>query len=441
MQHEAITSLSQDAFRAKTDGRKLILLYPWSTYKNAFLAHIVNDPERDLIYYRLPYMLPQSQIPFTDMLRHMHTSLSNELENFGHNLGSVIDTADPAHCGTALAADLSDYSQQRQRPVLLYMDEVDKTSQNDEQFRVFVMTLIDQIPEGVQVAISSRLLRYQPWYDLVASGKAIVLGTERRSNDVMYTVVDNPKPALEIYALGRGYAIVNGEEITNWDGALPRNLFFYFVDHKLVTRDQIFEVFWPKLTTKEATNVFHVTKRKISERITMKVVENGNYELTQYGSGFYTPSDKVIRYYDVEEFEASIHKAMTTVDEEEENRLLRRAVDLYKGPFLQDGKMEWMVERRDELRQLYAQALIGMGRLCRHAGKDLDALGYFIRSLKETPEREDIHREVMSIYIENGMMDDARYQYHLLEQTLDDSLGIGPSRESRDLYDMVLSRV
>ena len=253
----------------------------------------------------------------------------------------------------------------------------------------------------------------------------------------MFTIVDEPKPALEVYALGRGYALVNGQEITNWDGALPRNLFFYFVDNPLITRDQIFEVFWPKLTTKEATNVFHVTKRKISERITMKVNEPGSYELTQYGSGFYTPSEKVIRYYDVHEFENSIENAMVTVDEKEEAELLSRAIDLYRGPFLQETQMEWMKQRRDELRQLYSQALIGMGRLRKDANDNEGALGFFSRSLKQTPEREDIHRQVMSICLEQGRIDDAKQQYQRLTKILDEELGIGPSPESRKLYDLI----
>ena len=256
----------------------------------------------------------------------------------------------------------------------------------------------------------------------------------------MYTVVEEPRPALEVYALGRGYVLVNGQEITNWDGALPRNLFFYFVDNPLVTRDQIFSVFWQKLTTKEATNVFHVTKRKISERITMKVDEPGNYELTQYSAGFYTPSEKVIRYYDVHEFEDAVNRAMVTVDDAEEELLLRRAIDLYRGPFLQDGKMDWMAERRETLRRLYAQALIGMGRLS-NAKSDPDAaLGYFLRALKETPEREDIHREVMTIYMNKGMIYDAKEQYHHLEKLLKSELNITPANESRELYHLVLSR-
>ncbi|MEM6527485.1 MAG: bacterial transcriptional activator domain-containing protein, partial [Chloroflexota bacterium] len=96
--------------------------------------------------------------------------------------------------------------------------------------------------------------------------------------------------------------------------------------------------------------------------------------------------------------------------------------------------------RRTELRQLYSQSLIGMGRLCNEADDETAALGYFVRSLKETPEREDIHREVMLIYLNKGMIDDARTQYDAMCQTLDDSFGIGPSRESRELYEMIESR-
>ena len=106
---------------------------------------------------------------------------------------------------------------------------------------------------------------------MVARGDAIVLGTDQRKDDMMFTVEATPKPQLEVYAFGRGHALVNGLPITNWDGALPRNLFFFFMDHPLVTRDEIFETFWPDLSVKEATNVFHVTKRKITERISMKI--------------------------------------------------------------------------------------------------------------------------------------------------------------------------
>ncbi|MEL7233626.1 MAG: hypothetical protein AAGK74_03960, partial [Chloroflexota bacterium] len=317
---QTITGLSTDGFQEKVEAAKLLLLYPWTTYKNVFLSYIVEDNDRELIYYRLE----AKDAALKDWVAQMSEQLQENVEGLISALPDALDSEDPTHMAEALGADLVAYAEKATRPVSFFIDEVDRSPHNEE-LQEFFRALVSKLPPNLQLVVSSRLLRYQPWYGLVASGDAVVLGTEKRVNDVMYTVVDEPKPALEVYALGRGYALVNGQEITNWDGALPRNLFFYFVDNPLVTRDQIFEVFWPRLTTKEATNVFHVTKRKISERITMKVSEPGSYELTQYGGGFYTPSDKLIRYYDVHEFEDAVNGAMTTVDEDEEKELLLRA--------------------------------------------------------------------------------------------------------------------
>ena len=71
---------------------------------------------------------------------------------------------------------------------------------------------------------------------------------------------------------------------------------------------------------------------------------------------------------------------------------------------------------------------------------DRGALGFFVRALKETPEREDIHREVMATYLKLDMIDDARQQYNRLTQILNDNLGIAPSRESQALFELVEAR-
>jgi two-component SAPR family response regulator len=296
---------------------------------------------------------------------------------------------------------------------------------------------VAELTPETQLALSSRLLTYQPWYDMVASGEAVVLGTEHRKDDLMFTVEEAPKPQLEVYALGRGYALVNGREITNWDGALPRNLFFYFMDNPLITRDEIFATFWPDLTVKEATNVFHVTKRKISERISMKVDAPGSYELTQYTSGFYIPSGKVVRHYDTADYRESIERALIAPDVAEEEKLYWRAIDIYKAPFLQTVNMSWVEDRRDNLRQFYAQALMGLGRINKMRQENERALGFYTRALREAPEREDVHREVMSLYISMGMSGDARMQYQRLEKMLHETLGISPARETRELYEMI----
>ena len=132
---------------------------------------------------------------------------------------------------------------------------------------------------------------------------------------------------------------------------------------------------------------------------------------------------------------------MLATSDEKEKDLLIRAVDIYKGPFLKTVSMNWSDDRREHLRQLYAQALISTARLHKRNNEWQPALGYFIRSLKETPEREDIHREVMTIYLQREMYDDAQRQYLTLEAILDEKLGISPSRETRELYDLITSHI
>ena len=429
-----ITKVSIEAFHSKSSGKKVVLLYPWTNYRTLFLTHFLKAKQNGLLYYRIK----GEHSTLNSWLAEMVAELNEMLDGFGENLQRALaEGSKPEALGEAFAADLGQYNGGE---TALFIDEFDRAPLNGD-FRKFIKAAVAALPARAQLAFSSRLLTYQPWYDMVASGEAIVLGTEYRKDDVMFTIEPTPKPQLEVYSLGRGYALVNGQQITNWDGALPRNLFFYFMDHPLVTRDEIFQTFWPELNVKEATNVFHVTKRKISERISMKVGSSKNYELTQYSGGFYMPSEKIVRHYDVSDFQDAIERSMIASDDRQEEELLTRAIDLYKAPFLQTVLMQWTGDRRNHLRQLYAQALISMGRIHKRRNELEPALGFFVRSLKETPEREDIHREIITMYLKMNMPHDALNQYRNLEQVLSDMLNISPSRDSRELLALIEAKL
>lgn len=430
---ESVTGLTYETFRNSTLQSRVIILYPWANHRTAFMSHVIHSTAK-LIYYRLT---PNDR-SISDWIDHLYEHLMRECHLISQVDSHSLDDDDLVRLGTQLASQLK-LCVDDAEICYLYLDEFDHLLQ-DQALEQFMNCLLANLDPKIKLIVSSRVLCYQPWYSLVMSGDAVVLGTEHRANDGIFTVTPTAKPPIEVYALGRGYAFVNGQEITNWDGALPRNLFFYFIDNPMVTRDQVFQIFWSDLSSKEATNVFHVTKRKISERITEKVDQDGNYELTQYSAGFYTPSEKVNRYYDVHEFEQAIQQAMRTIDEDEEEALLQRAISLYRGPFLHGNHMEWVKNRRNELRQLYAQALIGMGRLAVARHDRIAALGYFTRALKETPEREDVHRDVMSLYSTEGMINEALRQYRLLERTLSENFNIKPSPESRRLYERIRTK-
>lgn len=441
MMYQEITRVSLDAFREKTHGKRLVLLYPQTPYRNLFLSHFLADDKQTLVYYCIPHHMKSLREWLSDML----ITLQASYPTFGEKLSEAVKKKSPSaeYLAESLSSDLSVLGN---KPVILYIDQLDYVP-FDEKFNDFIVNFIDNLPNHIQWVVSSRVLAYQTWRDYVANGIAVVLGTERRANDVIFTIEEQIKPQLEVYAFGRGHAIVNGQEITSWDGALPRNLFFYFVDNPLLTRDDIFTTFWTNLPVKEATNVFHVTKRKISERITLWDGEKDvTYELTTYASGFYTPNPLVVRHYDVAEFQTAIDSAMLTNDMHLKEQLYRYAIDLYKSPFL--DKMEhrleqkdenhrvaqWIRARRLELQQLYAQALINMGRICKNRDDLQSALGYFNRAIHELPEREDIHREIMQLYYQLGMKADVDRQYQYLKELLNTRLGIKPAPVTTELY-------
>jgi DNA-binding SARP family transcriptional activator len=348
-------------------------------------------------------------------------------ELFPSSFGSQTRTAlqqraSPQDLAVAFGADLAAL---RSEPFMLLLDLFDHlqpTKVVDQFFRALPAAM----PGHAQIVINARLLDVQPWNDLLHKEQAVVVGNEQALSGGIYG--DEPKRGqLEIFALSGGHVYIDGRPVTSWDGSLPRHLFYYFVDHPMVTRDEIFAVFWPNMSVKEATNVFHVTKRKISERL--------GYELTNYASGFYVPSSRLTVHYDARVFEESVRQA--TEQEDAAPAYWYRAIQLYRSDFLPGIRTPWVVARRDVLRHLYAQALIGLGRYHRGLNEPDKALGYLARALRLKPDWEDVHRDVMLIYYQQGRRADAIAQYEQLAQTLQMMFKINPSSDTRDLYDVI----
>ncbi|MBZ0307616.1 MAG: bacterial transcriptional activator domain-containing protein [Anaerolineae bacterium] len=192
----------------------------------------------------------------------------------------------------------------------------------------------------------------------------------------------------------------------------------------MTTRNDIFDTFWPTLKKHEATNVFHVTKRKISEIL--------GQDLTTYGSGFYRIADNIQVFYDVVAFQEAVQNA-AIADEDEAILMYQDAIRLYRGPFLSTIDQEWAVKRREELQGVYVEALCGLADIHRHRDQLVEALGFYQRASAITPQREDIAREIMQIHLDLDQPQHARETYERLRQELKNSLHVDPSPETQKL--------
>jgi len=415
---EQVAETTHSLLQHRLDQKPIVLVYPRHRSRAALVALLLDMYGQQVVCYTLT----TDDAELSNWLRHMVEDPALAA-SFGSQTRAALDArAAPEDLASALAADLGQVKGER---LLLLLDQFDKLTFDAAAGRFF-RSLAARLPDRVQIVINARLLGVQPWNDLIHAGLVAVIGNDRAMGGGIFG--DEPgRGQLEVLALSGGHVYMDGRPVISWEGSLPRHLFYFFVDHPMVTRDEIFSVFWPKMAIKEATNVFHVTKRKISERL--------GHELTHYQSGFYVPSPKLSVHYDVALFERAVDSA--TEFDADSPALWHKAVQLYRSPFLPAISIPWVEQRRQELQSKYAQALIGLGRYHRAQGNIDQALGYLLRALREKPDWEDVHRDVMTIYHQQGRTDEAVAQYQQLERTLARMFKIAPGKETRHLFGVI----
>lgn len=383
----------------------LAVLHPDFHGQHRLLGPVLNQSEAVFV------AMPQRGYAFDDLLVELAEALQDQL-----GIGQVKFPANPE----AAAARLAEVMRNRKH-VTLILDAYDRI-QTDETTR-FITAAAQQLSPGSRLLLGTRELPMSLLSNPDLSGKISLIPVHPDKMMLDY-VRPNEKPLLEVRALGPGRVLMNGRLIEHWDGLLPRALFFYFVDRGMTTRDEIFRTFWSNLSTREATNVFHVTKRKISEIL--------GADLTVYWSGFYRISPDLELQYDVVKFAESIQNAAVTGDDEAA-LLLLNAIDLYNGSYLSSLEYNWVNQRRDELASNYAESLAGLARIYKSRNDLHNALGYFLRASAASPQREDLARAVMELYNSLGQPQHALEVYERLELELKRSLNVSPASQTISL--------
>ncbi|MCC6615792.1 MAG: bacterial transcriptional activator domain-containing protein [Anaerolineae bacterium] len=222
---------------------------------------------------------------------------------------------------------------------------------------------------------------------------------------------------LEVWGFGSGRVLVDGRPVSSWDGVLPRALFFYFVDRGMTTRAEIFDAFWPAMQVREATNVFHVTKRKISEVL--------GIDLTHFASGFYHLAANLELYYDVRVFNNLVQDSEVS-DESTAMTMLGKALGLYRGPFISGLDTPWARLRRDQTAQSFGDALVALARRLESRGELEGALVHYSRAANLEPPRDDAMERVFELAHALERHKDALAIYKNFEGYLRDRLQIAP---------------
>jgi DNA-binding SARP family transcriptional activator len=143
-------------------------------------------------------------------------------------------------------------------------------------------------------------------------------------------------------------------------------------------------------------------------------------------------------WVDVEEFDACC-KLATRLEAQgrvaEALSLYGCAVDLYGGDFLADSWDEWVVFRREALKDQYLAALARLADAAFEAGDFTRCIQLCQSILDQDDCREDTFRRLMLCHARLGQLGRVRRWYEVCVRTLRNSLDVDPEPETVELYE------
>jgi LuxR family maltose regulon positive regulatory protein len=238
---------------------------------------------------------------------------------------------------------------------------------------------------------------------------------------------------MEVRAFGPGDIRKNGEVLptTAWRSSRARALFFYILDKQRVRKDVIGLEFWPDFSTGKISSNFHATLWRVRQALGFKesiLFENDHYSLH--------PSLQV--WYDVHEFESQLAKAKdASLSRRERTELSKQAIELYKQPYLADVYIEWADRRREELRNLYLDALIDLANLETSGERYREAKLLYEKILEVDPYRDEVHLALMKNLVESGAPSSAMAHFKGYRELLRKELNAEPLFELQAYYDQL----
>jgi DNA-binding SARP family transcriptional activator len=137
-------------------------------------------------------------------------------------------------------------------------------------------------------------------------------------------------------------------------------------------------------------------------------------------------------WLDVEEFErqCELAKQLETQDEELAARALQRAVGLYQDELLPDCYEDWCLIERQRLQLLQLEALSYLVSFHGRRREFAESITCCQRILAHDSLREEIHRELIRLYINTGRPDAAMRQFRDCAALLNQELGVEPMGET-----------
>lgn len=207
--------------------------------------------------------------------------------------------------------------------------------------------------------------------------------------------------------------------------------------HAVHPREQLAGLFWGDEADQRARHCLNTALWRLNRVLAQSGPRTPYLRVDAQNIGFNTASDF---HLDVDEFESrcTLADQIGTDAPEKQAALYRQAVARYRGDLLVDCYEDWCLIERERFRCLYIRAL---GRLLTYhsvRGAHDDAVDCARRILSCDPLREDVHRDLIELFLAINHPADALRQYRTCEGLLARELAVEPMPETRALLHRII---
>ncbi len=241
-----------------------------------------------------------------------------------------------------------------------------------------------------------------------------------------------PLPALRIYALGSPRIELGGKTV-QWASTQSRDLFFCLLEHpEGLRKEQVGIIFWPDHAPEKLEAIFRSTVYRLRRALFRESVS--------FEDGLYRVNRQMDYEYDVETFDRLLDQAgqSQAVAQDKMMALLEKALELYRGDYVEGIYSDWCELERERLRARFMAAVQQLAGLYAERGKLQRAIEFYQLALAHDPYQEVAYRGLMHCYYRLGDRSAAIQQYQACAKILQAELGLRPMPETEELYQQIL---
>jgi len=224
-------------------------------------------------------------------------------------------------------------------------------------------------------------------------------------------------------------------------------LFKYFITFRgrKLLPETIIESLWednescdPKSVLR--TQIFRL--RQILNKIPINEVDKSRYFDISFSNGYYCFELGDMAVLDIEEFEKYITQGNSRKFDcaDETIELYRKAISLYKGPYLLENSYEtWLVPIRNHYNRLYLKTFFKLIEILKDREEYINIIELCEEAIIIEPYEEALHIYLIEAMLKTGQIKNAMSHYEYVTSVLNNELGVKSSPGLKNIYRKIQS--